>query len=118
LVALSLAALGLYGLLAHAVSRRTREIGVRMALGADTAGIVRLVAGGGLRLVLLGLALGTIAAALLGRTVAGLLYRVPAFDATSWSLAVCALLVSAVLAAGLPARLAARVQPAEALRSD
>jgi predicted permease len=118
LVALSLAALGLYGLLAHAVSRRRREIGVRMALGADGAGIVRFVAGGGLKLVLLGLSLGALAAALLGRTVAGLLYRVPAFDPTSWALALGALLACAALAAGLPARVAARVQPAEALRAD
>jgi len=118
LVALSLAGLGLYGLLAHAVSRRRREIGVRMAMGADGAGIVRLVAGGGLRLVLVGLALGALAAALLGRTVASLLYRVPAFDPASWALALGALLVSAALAAGLPARVAAHVQPAEALRTD
>jgi len=118
LVALALASLGLYGLLAHAVSRRTREIGVRMALGADPAGIVRLVAGGASRLVLIGLSLGALASALLGRTVAGLLYRVPAYDLTSWLLAVCALFASAMFAAGLPARLAARVQPAEALRTD
>jgi predicted lysophospholipase L1 biosynthesis ABC-type transport system permease subunit len=118
LVALSLAALGLYGLLAHAVSRRRREIGVRMALGADPAGIVRLVAGGGLRLVLLGLAFGTLAAAGLGRTVAGLLYRVPAFDPVSWSLALGALIACAALASGMPARAAARVHPADALRTD
>ena len=118
LLALALASLGLYGLLAHAVGRRTREIGVRMALGADVAGIVRLVTGGGVRLVLAGLALGALAAALLGRTVAGLLYRVPAFDPAAWSLACLALLASAVFAAGLPARIAAHVQPAEALRGD
>jgi predicted permease len=117
-VALALAGLGLYGLLAHAVARRRREIGVRMALGADAAGIVRLVAGGGFRLVLLGLALGSLAAAALARTVTGLLFRVPAFDPTSWALAMFALLASAALAAGLPARFAARVEPAEALRTD
>jgi predicted permease len=117
LVALTLAALGLYGLLAHAVSRRTREIGVRMALGADGAGIVRLVAGGGFRLVLLGLGFGALAAALLGRSVAVLLYRVPAFDPASWALAVVALGATGVFAAGLPARAAARVEPAEALRT-
>ena len=117
-VALSLAGLGLYGLLAHAVSRRRREIGVRMALGADAAGIVRLVAGGGLRLVLLGLVMGSLAAAALARTVTGLLFRVPAFDPASWALAMFALLGSAALAAGLPARFAARVEPAEALRTD
>jgi predicted permease len=118
LVALSLAALGLYGVLAHAVSRRTREIGVRMALGADASGIVRLVAGGGLRLVLLGLSLGAVAAALLARAVASMLYRVPAFDPASWLLAGAALALTATLAAGFPARSAARVQPAEALRTD
>jgi predicted permease len=118
LIALALAALGLYGLLAHAVSRRTREIGVRMALGADAAGIVRLVTGGALRLVLLGLGLGAVASAALGRTVAALLYRVPALDPVSWSLALAALVACAVIATGMPARSAAQVQPAEALRAD
>jgi putative ABC transport system permease protein len=118
LVALSLAGLGLYGSLAHAVARRRRELGVRMALGADASSIVRLVAGGGARLVLAGLALGAIASALLGRAVSGLLYRVPAFDALSWTAAALTLLAAAVVAGGLPARIAARVQPAEALRCD
>jgi len=76
------------------------------------------VAGGGLRLVLLGLALGAVAAAVLGRGVASMLYRVPAFDPASWVLAVAALAASAALAGSLPARSAARVQPAEALRTD
>jgi predicted permease len=118
LVALSLAGLGLYGSLAHAVARRRREIGVRMALGADASTIVRLVAGGGARLVLAGLAVGAVASALLGRAVSGMLYKVPAFDALSWTAAALTLLAAAVVAGGLPARIAARVQPAEALRCD
>jgi predicted permease len=118
LVALSLAGLGLYGSLAHAVARRRREIGVRMALGADASTIVRLVAGGGARLVLAGLALGAVASALLGRAVSGMLYKVPAFDGLSWTMAALTLLAAAVVAGGLPARIAARVQPAEALRCD
>jgi ABC-type antimicrobial peptide transport system permease subunit len=118
LVALSLAGLGLYGSLAHAVARRRREIGVRMALGADASTIVRLVAGGGARLVLAGLAVGAVASALLGRAVSGMLYKVPAFDGLSWTMAALTLLAAAVVAGGLPARIAARVQPAEALRCD
>jgi predicted permease len=118
LVALSLAGLGLYGSLAHAVARRRREIGVRMALGADAPTIVRLVAGGGARLVLAGLALGAVTSALLGRAVSGLLFHVPAFDALSWMLAALTLLAAAAVASGLPARIAAHVQPAEALRCE
>ena len=117
-LALTFAALGLYGLLAHAVARRTREIGVRMALGAEPAAIVRLVASGSLRLVGAGLVLGAAAAFLLARGTAALLYGVPALDPVTWLVAAFVLSAVAMAAVSWPARRAARVRPAEALRHD
>lgn len=117
-LALLLAAVGLFGVLAWLVSRRTREIGVRLALGADPAAVRRLVRRQGLRFAGLGAVLGLVLAAVSGRVVEGLLVGVRAQDPASAAGAVLLLFAAAVLAADLPARRAARIDPARALRAD
>ena len=118
LVAVGLAALGLYGVLAYTVSRRTPEIGVRMALGASRGDVLRLVTGAGLRLVFGGLAVGLVGALALGDLVGELLYEVPPQDpATLISVALLLLMVAAA-ASYFPARRAASVDPMVALRDE
>ncbi len=117
-VALLLAALGLYGVVSYAVSLQTREIGVRMALGAQPADILALVFGGTGRLVLAGLAAGLLLTLGLTRFISSQLYDVPAHDPATYA-AVSLLLAAVVfLAAWLPARRAARVDPLVALRTE
>ncbi|MGH9845706.1 MAG: ABC transporter permease [Blastocatellia bacterium] len=118
LLALALAAIGLYGVMAFAVSQRTREIGIRMALGARGADVMKLVVGQGMRLALLGLGLGLGGAWALTRLFKGVLVGVSASDPLSF--AVVALLLGAVagLACYLPARRATKVDPMIALRCE
>ena len=118
LLALTLSTIGLYGVVSYAVSRRTREVGIRMALGADEGAVVRLLTFGGLRLVLVGGALGLAAALGLARLLGGLLFGVGAFDLGTFVAGPIVLAVSAGLAAYLPARRASRVDPIAALRAD
>jgi len=115
-VALILGAIGIYGVISYAVSQRTREIGVRMALGARRADVSRMVLRHGAIVTALGVALGLVAAIGLTRLMASLLYGVSAVDATTYVLA--ALLVSAVslVASYIPARRATGIDPVEALR--
>jgi hypothetical protein len=117
-VALVLAAVGLYGVIAYGVSQRTREIGVRIALGAEPRRVVMQVVGDGLRLAAGGLALGIAAAAAATRVLEGMLYGVSSADPLTF--AAIALLVAAiaVVASYLPARRVLRVDPTEALRAD
>ena len=117
-LALLLACVGLFGVLAWLVSRRTREIGVRLALGADPMAVRRLVRGQGLRLAGVGVVAGLVLAAASGRVVESLLVGVRAHDPASAGAAVLLLFGAAFLAADLPARRAARVDPARALRAD
>jgi ABC-type antimicrobial peptide transport system permease subunit len=117
-IALLLAAIGLHGVLAYLVSRRTREIGVRMALGARRADILTLVLREGARLVLPGLALGLAGAAALGPSLSGLLYGVAPLDRTTFAAIPICLSLVAALAMYLPARRAARLDPAVALRDE
>jgi len=117
-VTLSLASLGLYGLMAHATRRRTREIGVRMALGAGPADVLRMALAGGLRPVFAGAALGVVGALALARLATGVLYGVTASDPLTIAAAVLLLGSVALPACWLPARRAARVDPAVALRYE
>ncbi len=117
-LALILAALGIYGVLAYAVSQRTREIGVRMALGAHAIDVVRMVAAGGLKLVGLGLLIGGAAAFTLSRSMTKILYGVEPSDPTTYALVAVVLLTVAVLACVIPACRAASVDPLVALRDE
>ncbi len=117
-VALLLCALGIYGLIAHSVTARRQEIGVRMALGARQDQVLGTVIRQGLRWVLLGLAAGLIAALLLSRTLSGLLYGVSAQDPRYYLTAPLVLGLIALVACYLPARRAADVEPAVTLRAE
>jgi putative ABC transport system permease protein len=117
-VALGMAAAGLYGVIAYSVERRTREIGVRVALGAAPRAVLRLVATDGLGLTALGVAIGTAGALVAGRAIRSQLFEVSAVDPTTY-LAIVALFVAvATLACVIPARRALRVDPIVALRVD
>ncbi len=118
LLALALAAVGLYGLLAYRVEERGREIGIRMALGARPAKVVGQVAGGGMGLALVGVALGIAAALLLGHLIGSLLYGVKPSDPMTLAAAAGAMVAVAAGACALPAWRAAGVDPAVVLRTD
>ena len=118
LLALALACLGLYGILAYGVARRTREIGVRMALGAQARDVLALVIRQGMALTVFGCILGVALAAALTRLVSSLLYGVTATDPLTFALTALLLLGVALPACWLPARRAARVDPADALRFE
>ena len=118
MLALLLATIGVYGLKAYDVSRRTREIGIRMALGATTGDVERLVLREGARTTAIGLAIGLLLAAGVGKLVSGLLYQVSPLDPAVLTTAAALLAGSALLACYLPARRATRVVPLEALRTE
>ena len=117
-IAVLLAAIGLYGLIAYSVTQRTQEIGVRMALGARARDVLVMVLRQGLSLAAAGVAAGLLAALLLSRLMTGLLYGVGAADPWTFVVVPLVLALVAVLASVLPARRAARVDPMAALRSE
>jgi putative ABC transport system permease protein len=116
--ALVLAAVGLYGAIGYSVAERTREMGIRMALGATKSDILRAIVGQGLALALAGLAIGTVAALALTRLMSGLLFQVSAADPASFAASALLFAAIAALASYLPARRATRVDPTEALRDE
>jgi putative ABC transport system permease protein len=117
-VALFLAAVGLYGVVAYSVSRRTREIGLRMAVGAEPRQVVRMIVGGGVRLALLGVVIGIGGALGLSRLVQSLLFEVTPSDPISYAATAALLLAIATLACYVPARRALRVDPLVALQAE
>jgi predicted permease len=117
-LALVLSAVGLYGLLAHAVSQRTGEIGIRMALGADRGAVVWMILRRSLWLVAIGLAVGVPAALLAARPLAALLYGLEPTNTTTVAVCVLVLVATAMLASYLPAHRASRIDPITALRNE
>jgi putative ABC transport system permease protein len=117
-LALMLAAVGIYGLMSFAVAQRRNEIGVRMALGAQPGQVLRLVLGNGLRLALIGLAIGAGGAYAAGRLMQSTLYGMTPVDSASLAAVVVLLLLAALVANYLPARRATRVDPVTALRQE
>jgi predicted permease len=117
-LALILAAIGIFGVMSYSVSQRTREIGIRMALGASTPGILRLVVGHGLRLISLGMGIGLAVAYAATRFMSALLYGVSATDTLTFGGIAVLLIGVAMLACYLPARRAAQVDPMIALRCE
>ena len=117
-MALILATVGLYGVLAFNVGRRSREIGIRMALGASPKSVVANVFLRGFAMVVPGLVFGVAAAWLLGRYLQNQLYQISAGDPRTYGVCVLALALAAFLACWLPARRAAKVDPMVALRDD
>lgn len=118
LLGLTLAAVGIYGVMAYSVSQRTRELGIRVALGADRSSVLQLVLGEGLRLAVIGTVIGMIGALATARLVRGLLYSTSAIDPIAFTVVPATLLGVAALAVYLPARRAARVDPIGALKSE
>jgi putative ABC transport system permease protein len=117
-IALLLASIGVYGVIAYGVGQRSREFGIRLALGAKRGEIVSLVLRRGVVLFAVGATAGVLAAVLTGRALASLLFNVNSFDILSFALSTLVLFVVSVAACGLPARRAAQVDPALALRAE
>ncbi len=117
-VALLLATVGIYGAVAYTVEQRTGEIGVRMALGAQTMDVLRLIVGQGMTPVIIGLAVGVAAALALGRLLTSQLYQVSAHNPVVLAATVVTLALTALLACLFPARRASMLNPVEALRVE
>ena len=118
LCAALLAAVGVYGVVAYSVARRTAEIGLRMALGSDADRTFRLVVGGALKVVLVGVALGLAGAVIAGRSLQNLLFGVPPLDVVTFGLSAVVIVAVGAGAASLPARRASRIDPVAALRQE
>ena len=113
-----LAAIGLYGVIAFSVARRTREIGVRVAVGADRADVLALIMRQGMALILIGTVVGLALAALVANALSGALYGIAWFDPAAWAAAVGVMFAAALAANLIPARRAMKVDPITALRAE
>jgi ABC-type antimicrobial peptide transport system permease subunit len=118
LLALGLAALGLYGLVSYIVHQRRREIGIRMALGADSRQIVRLVLAEGIRIALVGLALGAGFAVAATSLLSSMFVTVSAFDIGTWAFSAATVVAAVLAASAVPAMRAARLDPIVTLRNE
>jgi putative ABC transport system permease protein len=118
LVALALAAVGVYGVMAYSVRERTQEIGIRMALGATATSVLRLVLGQALRLAVIGVAAGVVAAGALTRLLGRLLFEVQPLDPWTFAVTALVLLLVATVASYVPARRGMRMAPVDALRTN
>ena len=118
LLAVSLAAVGIYGVLSYAVSRRRRELGIRLALGAPTSSIRSLIVRDGGRLAATGVVLGLVAAALTTRVLGSMLFEVNVIDPSIFGIAAATLTAVALGASWIPARTATKVDPLHSLRAD
>ncbi|MGD8330611.1 MAG: ABC transporter permease [Acidobacteriota bacterium] len=117
-VAMTLAAVGIYGTMAYTVGQRTREVGVRLALGAQRGDVLRLIVGRGMKVTLVGMALGVAGALALSRFIAGFVFGIEPTDPATFATVAGVLTAIAALACYIPARRAARLDPAQTLRSD
>ena len=117
-LAMLLSLLGIYGLKAHAVARRNREIGIRMALGANRRDVVAMILRESVGLAILGLCLGLVLSLALGKLASSFLYQVTTMDPLTFSVVPLVLLAMTLVACFLPARRAAKVDPMEALRYE
>jgi putative ABC transport system permease protein len=117
-LALALAAVGVFGVLSYAVSQRTREIGIRMALGAQSPSVIAMVVRQAMMLVAAGLTAGTVAALFVSQTMTKMLFNVRPTDPATFAAVGLILAAAALLASYLPARKATRVDPIVALRAD
>ena len=118
IVALLLATAGVFGVMAYSVSRRTREIGVRVALGAQSSDVLTMIVRQGMRTIVIGLAIGLVGALLLTRTLSSLLFEVTPTDPLTFAAVVALLIATALLACYIPARRATKVDPIIALRYE
>jgi ABC-type antimicrobial peptide transport system permease subunit len=117
-LALGLAVVGLYGVKAYSVARRTREIGIRMALGAQAGAVLRMIMREGSVMLISGVAIGLLLAVATGKIVSGILYGVGALDPVAFAVAPAVLSIAAIIAMWLPARRATRVNPVQALHAQ
>ena len=117
-IALILVAVGIYGVLAYSVTQRTRELGIRIALGATARDVLQLIVGQGMKLVLIGITIGLAAVFVLHRLIEKLLFGVSPTDPLTYAVIALLLIGVALLACWIPARRATRVDPLVALRSE
>jgi ABC-type antimicrobial peptide transport system permease subunit len=117
-IALILTSVGVYGVISYSVAQRTQELGIRIALGAQSHDVITLVVGNGMRLVLMGIAIGLAGAFALTRWMASLLFGVSATDPLTFAVIALLLALVALLACWIPARRATKVSPMVALRHD
>ena len=118
ILALTMACVGIYGVMSYLVSQRTNEIGIRLALGANRGSILSLVPGQGMKVILIGVAVGLAAACALTRLISAPLFGVSPFDPLTFVAVVCLLMIVALAACYVPAHRATQVDPMHALRHE